>query len=215
MATLFKQQSSKPKLQTNALLKPDTSGSMLPYLTAASALQGITAGFGQSSQNSSYELQAQQYEQQKLTSAQNEKLAKMAVANAYSSGAYQAMMQGLQDAQIISQTRASRASSGVRVGTGSAREVEASQRISAALNQAQIQKNTTAAAVNAKLQQTGYQVEQIIAQGNADAMRAMEQDSWLSGLTSFITGVGMFDLLLQGQGKADSPLTSLFKGFSS
>ena len=136
--------------------------SLWPSLGAASAVQGITAGLAQSSENSSYKLQAEQYEQQKLMAAQNEKLAKMAVANAYSSGAYQAMMQGLQDAQIISQTRASRAGSGVRMGVGSAREIEASQRISAALNQTQIQRNTTAAAVNAKLQQTNYQVEQII-----------------------------------------------------
>lgn len=188
--------------------------SLWPSLGAASAVQGITAGLAQSSENSSYKLQAEQYEQQKLMAAQNEKLAKMAVANAYSSGAYQAMMQGLQDAQIISQTRASRAGSGVRMGVGSAREIEASQRISAALNQTQIQRNTTAAAVNAKLQQTNYQVEQIIAQGNADAARAMETDSWLAGLSSFITSAGMYDLAIQGSGTVDSPLTSFFKNFS-
>ena len=217
----FKQQSAKPKQasavpkqQTNALVKNDGTPSLWPSLGAASAVQGITAGLAQSAQNSAYKLQAEQYEQQKLMAAQNEKLAKMAVANAYSSGAYQAMMQGLQDAQIISQTRASRASSGVRMDVGSAREIEASQRISAALNQAQIQKNTTAAAVNAKLQQANYQVEQIIAQGNADAARAMESDSWLAGLSSFITSAGMYDLAIQGTGTADSPFTSFFKNFS-
>lgn len=208
----FKQPSAKPKEQTDAIMKKDPY-SLWPSMTALSAVQGITAGIAQSAQNSAYKLQAEQYALQKQTAASNERLAKMAVANAYSSGAYQAMMQGLQDAQVIAQTRADRAGSGVRMGVGSAREVEASQRISAALNQAQLQRNTTAAAVDAKLQQANYQAEQIIAQGNIDAANAMQVSPWLAGLTSFITSAGQFDLTLQGQGKVDSPLTMLIKNF--
>lgn len=181
------------------------------YIPAAAAVSGITAMFEQQSQNSGYEEKAMQYEAQKQSAAMNARLAALSLAQAYDSGAYQAMVQGLSDAQTIANTRASRASSGVRLGVGSAREVEASQRVNAAINQAQIQKNTWNAATNAMLSEYNYKVQQVIAQGNADAARAMQHSSGLTGLTSFITNAGMFDFIYQDGGKNASPLASLFK----
>lgn len=173
---------------------------------AASALSGITSMLEQRSKNQQYSMQANQYLAQKNTAALNERMAKMAAANAYTSGAYQAMMQGLRDAQEISQTRASRASSGVRLGTGSAREIEASQRINAAINQAQIQKQTIEAATNHMLDASNYQVQQVIAQGNANAANALKQNSWISGLTSFASSAVQYDNLWQDGGKNNSAL---------
>ena len=180
------------------------------YIPAAAAVSGITAGLARQNENAGYELKAQQYETQKQTAALNERLASLAIANAYDSGAYQAMVQGLSDAQTIAQTRASRAGSGVRLGVGSAREIEASQRVNAALNQAQIQKSTLAAATNSMLDQYNYKIQQVIAQGNANAARAFQRGSGLDTLTSFITSAGMFDQIYQSGGKNKSALAGLF-----
>lgn len=173
---------------------------------AASALSGITSMMEQHAKNRMYGAQANQYLAQKQSAAINERMAKMAVANAYSSGSYQAMMQGLRDAQEISETRASRAGSGVRLGVGSAKEIEASQRISAAMNQAQIQKQTIEAATNHMMEASNYQVQQVIAQGNANAANAMKQSGFLSGLTSFISSAVQYDNMWQDHGKNKSAL---------
>ncbi len=173
---------------------------------AASALSGITSIFEQKSKNTMYAAQANQHLAQKQNAIMNERMANMAVANAYTSGSYQAMMQGLRDAQEISETRASRAGSGVRLGVGSAKEIEASQRISAAMNQAQIQKQTIEAATNHMMDAANYRVQQVIAQGNANAANAMKQSSWMSGLSSFITSAVQYDNLWQDGGKNKSAL---------
>ncbi len=180
------------------------------YIPAAAAISGITALFESENQNEGYEQNALQFEAQKQSAAFNERLAALSISQAYDSGAYQAMVQGLSDAQAIANTRASRAGSGVRLGVGSAREVEASQRVNAAINQSQIQKSTINAATNAMLSQYNYKVQQVIAQGNADAARALKSNSGLTGLTSFITNAGMFDFAFQDGGKNKSPLASIF-----
>lgn len=194
-----------------------TSGnySAMGQILASSAVQGITAMMAQSAQNTALASQATQYLAQKSTAAFNEQLAKQATAQAYSSGAYQAMMQGLKDAQIIAQTRASRAGSGVKLGVGSAKEIEASQRISAAMNQAQIQKSTIEQATNHILEQANYQAQQVIAQGNADASNALQQSSGLAGLSSFINAAAMFNGLWQSGGNNTSPLFGWMDGLFS
>lgn len=184
-------------------------------ILASSAVQGITAMMAQSAQNTALASQATQYLAQKQTASINEQLAKQATAQAYSSGAYQAMMQGLKDAQIIAQTRASRAGSGVKLGVGSAKEIEASQRISAAMNQAQIQKATIEQATNHILEQANYQAQQVIAQGNADASNALKQSSGLAGLSSFINAAAMFNGLWQNGGNNTSPLFGWIDGLFS
>lgn len=178
----------------------------LYMIGAASALSGITSVLAQRQQNAKYNMEASKHLTQKQIAAGNEQLAKMAMRDAYTSGAYQAMMQGLQDAQMISQTRAARASSGVRMGVGSAKEIEASQRINAAINQNQIQKQTVAAANNHLLEASNYRVQQIISQGNADAAKAMKVNPLLSGLTGIITSAVQYDNLWQDGGKNNSVL---------
>lgn len=173
---------------------------------AASALSGITALLTQRGKNAQIDREASAQLNQKHAAMLNEQLANLAMREAYSSGAYQAMMQGLQDAQVISQTRASRAGSGVRLGVGSAKEIEASQRMSAAMNQIQIQKQTTAQANNHLLEASNYRVQQIIAQGNADAAKAAKVNPLLSGVTGLITSAVQYDNLWQDGGKNKSAL---------
>ena len=105
------------------------------------------------------------------------------VYNTYRMGEYQAMMQGLQDAQIIHGERASTASSGVRMNSESKQEVYNSNVYGAQQNQWAIQENTNSAARSAKmnvqkimknmsdleLQKANFKAQELIAMGNAQA----------------------------------------------
>ena len=105
------------------------------------------------------------------------------IYNTYRMGEYQAMLQGLQDAQIIHGERASTASSGVRMNSESKQEVYKSNVYGAQQNQWAIQENTNSAARSAKanvqklmknmsdleLQKANFKAQEIIAMGNAQA----------------------------------------------
>lgn len=107
------------------------------------------------------------------------------VYNTYRMGEYQAMMQGLQDAQIIHGERASTASSGVRMNSESKQEVYKSNVYGAQQNQWAIQENTNSAARSAKdnvqklmknmsdleLQKANFKAQELIAMGNAQASK--------------------------------------------
>ena len=107
------------------------------------------------------------------------------IYNTYRMGEYQAMMQGLQDAQIIHGERASTASSGVRMNSESKQEVYKSNVYGAQQNQWAIQENTNSAARSAKmnvqkimknmsdleLQKANFKAQEIIAMGNSQAAK--------------------------------------------
>lgn len=140
--------------------------------------------------STNYQYQALAYDMQsKLVDVdiQNAKLdirsATNDVYNTYRMGEYQAMMQGLQDAQIIHGERASTASSGVRMNSESKLEVYKSNVYGAQQNQWAIQENTDSAGRSAKmnvqklmknmsdleLQKANFKAQEIIAMGNAQA----------------------------------------------
>ena len=107
------------------------------------------------------------------------------VYNTYRMGEYQAMLQGLQDAQIIHGERASTASSGVRMNSESKQEVYNSNVYGAQQNQWAIQENTNSAARSAKmnvqklmknmsdleLQKANFKAQELIAMGNSQAAK--------------------------------------------
>lgn len=107
------------------------------------------------------------------------------VYNTYRMGEYQAMLQGLQDAQIIHGERASTASSGVRMNSESKQEVYKSNVYGAQQNQWAIQENTNSAARSAKanvqklmknmsdleLQKANFKAQELIAMGNSQAAK--------------------------------------------
>lgn len=142
--------------------------------------------------SANYQYQALAYDMQsKLVDIdiQNAKLdirsATNDVYNTYRMGEYQAMMQGLQDAQIIHGERASTASSGVRMNSESKQEVYNSNVYGAQQNQWAIQENTNSAARSAKmnvqkimknmsdleLQKANFKAQEIIAMGNSQAAK--------------------------------------------
>ena len=126
----------------------------------------------------------------------NERAAKLNLQNAYQSGEYEAMLQGLRDAQTIADTRAQTASRGVRLNQGSAAEVEATQRMNADLNQMAIRRNTVAQANQARTQIAQAQADALIAKGDAEAAAILKSNSnpLISGLVGFLGNAAMVDI---------------------
>ena len=133
------------------------------------------------------------------------------IYNTYRMGEYQAMMQGLQDAQIIHGERASTASSGVRMNSESKQEVYKSNVYGAQQNQWAIQENTNSAARSAKanvqklmknmsdleLQKANFKAQELIAMGNSQAakiesksIKPLENAIYAFGLSMANSGMG-------------------------
>lgn len=83
------------------------------------------------------------------------------VYNQYRMGEYQAMEQGLRDAQIIHGQRAQTASSGVLMSSASKAELDQSNVMAAEINQHIIQENTNSAARRAQANVTNLQNQSI------------------------------------------------------
>ena len=168
--------------------------------------------------STNYQYQALAYDMQsKLVDIdiQNAKLdirsATNDVYNTYRMGEYQAMLQGLQDAQIIHGERASTASSGVRMNSESKQEVYNSNVYGAQQNQWAIQENTNSAARSAKanvqklmknvsdleLQKANFKAQELIAMGNSQAakiesksIKPLENAIYAFGLSMANSGMG-------------------------
>ena len=133
------------------------------------------------------------------------------IYNTYRMGEYQAMLQGLQDAQIIHGERASTASSGVRMNSESKQEVYKSNVYGAQQNQWAIQENTNSAARSAKanvqklmknmsdleLQKANFKAQELIAMGNSQAakiesksIKPLENAIYAFGLSMANSGMG-------------------------
>lgn len=107
------------------------------------------------------------------------------VYSVYRMGEYQALEQGLNDAQIIHNERARTAGSGVRMNSESKQEVYKTNQYSAQQNQWAIQENTESSAYSARMnvqklmnslsdqqmQIANLQAQEILAQGNAKASK--------------------------------------------
>ena len=140
------------------------------------------------------------------------------VYNTYRMGEYQAMMQGLQDAQIIHGERASTASSGVRMNSESKQEVYKSNVYGAQQNQWAIQENTNSAARSAKmnvqklmknmsdleLQKANFKAQELIAMGNAQASNIQAKS-----IKPFENAIYAFGLSMANSGMSNP---SAFKG---
>ena len=140
------------------------------------------------------------------------------VYNTYRMGEYQAMMQGLQDAQIIHGERASTACSGVRMNSESKQEVYNSNVYGAQQNQWAIQENTNSAARSAKmnvqkimknmsdleLQKANFKAQELIAMGNAQASNIQAKS-----IKPFENAIYAFGLSMANSGMSNP---SAFKG---
>jgi len=82
-------------------------------------------------------------------------------------GKLEAAYRGLVEAQDIGATRAGAAARGVQVGTGSAREIEQSQRLAAALDKRTLRTNAERAAASARERKANAQADSILARASA------------------------------------------------
>lgn len=182
---------------------------------AKASIKGVAEFYNSSSQRRQLEAESSSYEAQAKTARLNAnvlnyafgvndaatrlaeydvRLAQLDVFNTYLEGEYQAMEQGLQDAQIIANQRAQSSHSGVRMDSASKQEVDKSNLLGASINQSIIQQNTWSNARMAKakvteaqnnvmniqsqkydiqMQQANYLAQAVVAEGDAEASNIM------------------------------------------
>lgn len=149
-----------------------------PYVPFAKASvdatkAGINSFFQSTQKKAQFKAQAQQYEAAAQLNTLQASQSQNAMYNIYRNGAYQAMQQGLADRAKLGQIRASQSGSGVLMGSGSAKEVENSQKMMTDLNAITIQQNTTSAAMAQRIQTANYLASAEINKGNAQAARTL------------------------------------------
>ena len=166
----------------------------LPWIKAGvdATKAGINSYFTSTTKKLQFQAQAQSYEAQAKLNALQAKQSQNAMYNTYRQGAYQAMQQGLADRAKLGQIRASQSASGVRMGSGSAKEVENSQKMMTDLNAITIQQNTTSAAMAQKVQTANFLASAEINKGNAQAARTMANsiDVFSNVLTNSLVAFG-------------------------
>lgn len=184
-------------------------------MIGGSVARGIAAAAGAytqaRAQSRSYASQAQNYRAKAAQAALNYQAAKRSIYDVAQNHEYEAMLTGLQNAQTIGRTRARVASSGVRLGQGSAAEVEATQRMNARRDWITGERNRTAAMNVARTQASNARTEELIALGNAEAARIMGQSvsPWTQAAGAFIHSYGLADMSW-AQTYGASPTLSFF-----
>ena len=188
----------------------DGMGSVLTM----AGLAGIKGYFGAQEEKDNYRAMASNYDYQAKIADLNVRASKLNIANAYKASEYQAMQQGLADAQRISRTRTGTAGRGVQLNSGSAAEIEATQRMNAELNQQAIRKNRVETVNQQRLNLASAQGQGIVNRANAQAARdiAGSINPFLRGLGSFLTMGLMTDISWQQQGLG-SPTVNTYKNF--
>lgn len=194
-----------PKVRTDAVQKNlnlssnDFTKFQLGFSTVSGVSSAITGYLNQQNANLAYSQKANNYQAQANALLQNANLQKLELANIHQRGDYQALVQGMQDRQIIASEITRQASSGTVVNQGSNKEVTASKIMNAQINQATIRKNTILEASNKQLEIANTNAQAIIAQGNAEANRILSNTSSLgvgilSGITAFANSYFMTSL---------------------
>lgn len=184
----------------------EQASSISPQTYAVAGLMGLAKGIQAASatatQRRVLENQAVAYDYQAKSSWLNAEVAKQNMYNAYQMGQWQAMAQGLEDAQKISATRSASAGSGVRMNTGSKAEVEKSARLIKEQNRITQQQNTTSSAMRQYINEANHKASAIVAEGNAQAARTVQHgySPLLSGLTTMAGSFASY-LLMAGETK--------------
>lgn len=167
--------------------------------TISTAIGGIAQGFDSYyaalAARRSYKAQQSNYESQAAIASLNAASTRASLANIGAKYEYEAMMKGLESAQNISGGRVQAASRGVKLNKGSTAEVEASRRIAARMDQLTINKNKTYALNDARMQAAQYEMQAVIAKGNARASSILSkvQNPWMSAVTGLIKGITSID----------------------
>ena len=130
------------------------------------------------------------------------------VYNQYRMGEYQAMEQGLRDAQIIHGQRAQTASSGVLMSSASKAELDQSNVMAAEINQHIIQENTNSAARRAQANVTNLQNQSIELLSQSMQLIGQEADLKMQQ-ANFMAQAA----ILEGDSKASNIMAKSIKPF--
>ena len=141
----------------------------------ANAMQHEMQALSHQGQIISLGAQKVNYEYQAKLARLNGQVGQRQLYQIYRQGEWQAMAQGVVDAEKIAQTRARTASRGVRLGQGSAALIEQTERMAAYQNQKAIQISTTNAAVQQRAQIANNYAQAYIAEGNVKATEYNQQ----------------------------------------
>lgn len=202
------QATGKPRTAPAHVLKQQqktsgpNAGDMLAYNSVAAIGSGIQAYINSRGQRYTYEAQASAargaYQDAVLQEA-NAKQNLYSVAQNYE---YQAMLQGLQNAQVMASARNRTSHSGVRMGVGSAREMEQTRKLSAKMDYYATQRNKDDAMNDARWRIVDAQMAQNNALAQEQAAYALRdaQSPWLSALGSAVSAFSMADLRWQAEG---------------
>lgn len=178
------------------------AGDMLAYNSVAAIGSGIQAYINSRGQRYTYEAQASAARgayQDAILQEANAKQNLYSVAQNYE---YQAMLQGLQNAQVMASARNRTSHSGVRMGVGSAREMEQTRKLSAKMDYYATQRNKDSAMNDARWRIVDAQMAQNNARAQEQAAYALRdaQSPWLSALGSAVSAFSMADLRWQAEG---------------
>ena len=164
----------------------------------SAAQVGINRYFSNAAKKLQFKQQAQQYEAMAQVNELQAKQSQQQMYNTYRSGAWSAMQQGLADRARLGQIKASQSGSGILMGSGSAKDVINSQKMTSELNQIALQQNTISSANQSRIQTANYLASAEINRGNAAASRTMSNS--INAFSDFIGG----SLLAFGNSLLDS-----------
>lgn len=154
--------------------------------------EGVNQYFSSVTKRLQFKQQAQQYEAQARLNMLQAQQSRRQTYDIHRSYDWAAMQQGLADRAKLGQIRASQSGSGVLMGSGSAKEVENSQKMTAELNQIALQQNATNADSQSRIQTANYLAAAEINKGNAQAAETMRKsiDTFSNILSGTLLGFG-------------------------
>lgn len=180
----------------------------MPWQTWAKAgisatKEGVNQYFTSETNRLRFKQQAQQYEAAAQLNELQAQQSRQQTYNIHRSYDWQAMQQGLADRAKLGQIKTSQSGSGVLMGSGSAKEVVNSQKMTAELNQIALQQNAINADSQSRIQTANYLASAEINRGNAQAAMTMRNSiDTFANMFSYSTLAFMDSMLDSSQMKS-------------
>jgi len=169
----------------------------------AATKEGVNQYFTSETNRLRFKQQAQQYEAAARLNELQAQQSRQQTYNIHRSYDWQAMQQGLADRAKLGQIKTSQSGSGVLMGSGSAKEVVNSQKMTAELNQIALQQNAINADSQSRIQTANYLASAEINRGNAQAAMTMRNSiDTLANMFSYSTLAFMDSMLDSSQMKS-------------
>jgi len=169
----------------------------------AATKEGVNQYFTSETNRLRFKQQAQQYEAAARLNELQAQQSRQQTYNIHRSYDWQAMQQGLADRAKLGQIKTSQSGSGVLMGSGSAKEVVNSQKMTAELNQIALQQNAINADSQSRIQTANYLASAEINRGNAQAAMTMRNSiDTFANMFSYSTLAFMDSMLDSSQMKS-------------